>query len=130
VSAQRHQIQRQIFDIAVPNQALGKRLHDELSRLQQQSIETIIDQCCSGNGGSLTLTCNGCPELRSWLDDKLAVRSYGGNSGLGGEGGFGGLAGLVSSGNSAQDGDQGPKGQTGKSGEPGKNGAINFEQNN
>ncbi len=82
-----------------------------------------------GDGGSLTLVCNGCPDMRSWLGDKIAVRSYGGNGGIGGEGGFGGLAGLVSTGNTSLDGDQGPKGKTGRNGQAGRNGAINFEQN-
>jgi len=82
-----------------------------------------------GNGGSLTFTCNGCPDLRSWLSDRINVRSYGGNGGIGGDGGFGGPAGLVSTGNSSLDGDLGVRGKSGTNGQQGKNGAINFEQN-
>lgn len=82
-----------------------------------------------GDGGDLTISCKLCPDLRSWLGNKLIVRSFGGNAGLGGDGGYGGSAGLVSSGNNAKDGEQGTRGQMGKSGEPGKNGAIEFQQN-
>ncbi len=80
-----------------------------------------------GNGGTLTISCKGCPDLRTWLGNKLVVRSYGGNAGLGGDGGLGGLAGLVSAGKTL-DGDQGSKGKPGTSGKSGKNGAINIEQ--
>lgn len=82
-----------------------------------------------GNGGDLTITCKQCPDMRSWLGNKLVIRSFGGNSGIGGDGGYGGLAGLVNGGKNTKDGEQGPKGTTGQSGEAGKNGAINFEQN-
>ncbi len=82
-----------------------------------------------GNGGNLTLTCNNCQDLRTWLGSKILVRTYGGNAGLGGNGGRGGLAGLVSAGNNSKDGDQGANGNPGESGESGKTGAINFEQN-
>lgn len=82
-----------------------------------------------GNGGNLTVSCKQCPDLRSWLGNKLIVRSFGGNAGLGGEGGYGGLAGLVNGGKNTKDGEQGAKGRTGESGQAGKNGAINFEQN-
>ncbi|MBX2911556.1 MAG: hypothetical protein M9954_00045 [Cyclobacteriaceae bacterium] len=83
----------------------------------------------AGNGGTLTLTCNGCGSLRAWMGNKIQVRAYGGNAGLGGEGGLGGLAGLVSAGRTSQDGNQGPKGKEGAGGNPGKNGAIDFEEN-
>lgn len=81
-----------------------------------------------GDGGNLTLTCNGCTDLRTLLGNKILVRSYGGNAGLGGDGGQGGLAGLVSAGRNTQDGTNGPKGKTGERGESGRSGAINFEQ--
>ena len=80
-----------------------------------------------GDGGNLTLSCKGCPDLRGWLGNKINVRAYGGNAGLGGDGGLGGLAGLVSAGKTL-DGEQGPKGKAGVSGESGRNGAINIEQ--
>ena len=80
-----------------------------------------------GNGGNLTISCKTCPDLRSWLGNKMVVRNYGGNAGLGGDGGLGGLAGLVSAGKT-QDGEQGEKGKPGASGERGRNGAINIEQ--
>ncbi|HRI63317.1 MAG TPA: contractile injection system tape measure protein, partial [Polyangium sp.] len=44
---QRHWIQRQLFDVTVADQVTGKRLHDELSRLQETRIEALIDRCCS-----------------------------------------------------------------------------------
>ncbi len=79
-----------------------------------------------GNGGNLTLSCKPCPDLRAWIGNRIVVRGYGGNEGLGGPGGLGGLAGLINSGNS-EDGERGQKGKTGTDGEPGRNGAINFE---
>lgn len=80
-----------------------------------------------GDGGTLTISCKECPDLRAWLSNKIMVRSYGGNAGLGGDGGLGGLAGLVSAGKTL-DGEQGPKGKQGESGESGRKGAINFEE--
>lgn len=80
-----------------------------------------------GDGGLLTISCKSCPDLRAWLGNKIVVRNYGGNAGLGGEGGRGGLAGLVSAGKPL-DGEQGEKGKPGATGESGRNGAINIEQ--
>ena len=80
-----------------------------------------------GNSGTVTFISPSIPELRSLLGEKLIVRSYGGNLGLGGDGGAGGFSGLSPLGNSKMDGKSGKKGTKGKDGLPGKPGAINFQ---
>jgi hypothetical protein len=82
-----------------------------------------------GNGGALTISCKDCPDLRSWLGNKLIVRSYPGYAGIGGQGGSGGPAGLGSGGDTSKDGRIGPRGKKGAYGIPGKQGTINFERN-
>lgn len=82
-----------------------------------------------GNGGTLTISCKECPELRTWLGEKLVVRNYAGFGGIGGDGGGGGLAGLGALGLTSRDGKGGARGKKGQDGEPGKPGAINFERN-
>ncbi len=47
MNAQKHQIQRQIFEIRVSSRDLANTLHDELSRMQTESVEKIVDACCS-----------------------------------------------------------------------------------
>lgn len=97
--------------------------------------------CAGGNGGAGAAGANGgkggdagnvnfvsprIPELRNTLGEKLKVRNYGGNLGLGGEGGSGGYAGLSPVGNSKLDGKPGRKGAKGKDGIAGKPGSVNF----
>lgn len=80
-----------------------------------------------GNGGQsgiLTITSKYGSDLRSWMGERIIVRSYGGFAGIGGEGGLGGQRGLSTS----RDGDQGRKGLAGAVGVPGKPGAIFFER--
>jgi hypothetical protein len=80
-----------------------------------------------GDAGTLLIVCKNCINIRSWLNQALQVRTYGGNAGLGGAGGPGGPAGLNPTGNSTQDGKHGSRGKTGPNGIAGKNGAINFQ---
>jgi len=77
-----------------------------------------------GQAGNLTFTTKYGTDLRTWIGEKIIVRSYGGFSGIGGEGGLGGQRGLSTS----RDGDQGRKGLAGPDGAPGKPGAIFFER--
>jgi hypothetical protein len=82
----------------------------------------------AGNGGNLVISCKNCPDLRAWLNRKIKVRTYRGNTGLGGDGGLGGLPGLGVRGNPNEDGAPGIKGNAGAKGAEGKDGAINFEK--
>ena len=49
-----------------------------------------------GDAGSVTFIAPRVPELRSMLNEKMIVRNYGGNQGLGGGGGIRGFSGLSS----------------------------------
>jgi hypothetical protein len=77
-----------------------------------------------GNAGNLTMTSGYGSDLRSWMGEKIVVRSYGGFAGFGGDGGQGGQRGL----GPLKDGNQGRKGRTGEDGKQGKPGAVFFEQ--
>ena len=81
-----------------------------------------------GNAGNLTFTSPHKLEIRSMIGEKINVRNYGGNLGLGGIGGAGGFSGLSPVGNSKMDGNHGKKGMKGKDGVQGKPGSINFQE--
>ncbi len=80
-----------------------------------------------GNSGMVTFVSPRIPELRSMLGERIIIRNYGGNHGLGGDGGIGGFAGLSPVGNNKMDGRPGRKGLKGKDGTAGKVGAVNFQ---
>lgn len=79
-----------------------------------------------GTGGSVTFIAPRIPELRLMLGDKIMVRIYGGNLGLGGEGGLGGSSGLSPLNDTKLEGKPGRKGPKGLAGKPGKPGGIFF----
>lgn len=80
-----------------------------------------------GNGGSVTFKSRRIPELRTMLNEKIIVRTFGGSQGQGGDGGPGGYSGLSPADDSKMDGKHGKKGVKGQEGSPGKPGAINFD---
>ncbi len=80
-----------------------------------------------GDAGTLLIVCKNCANIRSWLNQSLLVRTYGGNAGIGGFAGPGGPAGLNPAGNTSQDGKLGARGKAGPDGTAGKNGGINFQ---
>ncbi len=81
-----------------------------------------------GNAGSVSFVCPKIPELRLMLGDKIIVRNYGGDRGVGGNGGAGGYSGLSALQDSKMDGKQGKKGLKGNDGFNGKPGAVNFPE--
>jgi hypothetical protein len=79
-----------------------------------------------GDAGSVSFICPKIPELRLMLGDKIIVRNYGGDRGIGGTGGSGGYSGLSGLQNSKMDGKPGRKGHKGNDGFAGKPGSVNF----
>jgi hypothetical protein len=77
-----------------------------------------------GNSGNLTVISRYGTDLRSWMGEKIIVRSFAGFAGQGGDGGLGGERGLSTS----KDGEQGKKGKSGTAGVGGKPGGIFFER--
>ncbi|MBS1542149.1 MAG: hypothetical protein JST14_00830 [Bacteroidetes bacterium] len=80
-----------------------------------------------GDGGNVTFYSRRIPELRTMLNEKIFIRTFGGNQGQGGDGGAGGYSGLSPADDSKMDGKHGRKGPKGLEGNPGKPGAINFD---
>lgn len=80
-----------------------------------------------GDGGAITFIAPRIPELRSLIGEKILVRTYGGNLGLGGDGGAGGYSGLSPTGDTKLEGKTGKKGQKGNSGSRGITKAVNFQ---
>jgi hypothetical protein len=79
-----------------------------------------------GNAGSVSFICPKIPELRLMLGEKIIVRNYGGDRGIGGTGGAGGYSGLSALQDSKMDGKPGRKGIKGGDGVAGKEGSVNF----
>ncbi len=79
-----------------------------------------------GNAGSVSFICPKIPELRLMLGEKIIVRNYGGDRGIGGTGGAGGYSGLSALQDSKMDGKHGRKGVKGADGFAGKPGSVNF----
>jgi hypothetical protein len=79
-----------------------------------------------GNAGSVSFVCPKIPELRLMLGEKIIVRNYGGDRGVGGTGGAGGYSGLSALQDSKMDGKHGRKGVKGADGFAGKPGSVNF----
>jgi len=77
-----------------------------------------------GRAGNLTFTSKYGTDLRSWMGQRIIVRSYGGFAGQGGDGGLGGQRGLGPN----KEGDQGKKGLPGTEGTLGKPGGVFFER--
>jgi hypothetical protein len=50
VSAPRHRIRRQVLEVTLQHQGAAWPLQSELSRIQSQSLEAIIDGCCTEAG--------------------------------------------------------------------------------
>ncbi len=46
-NAQRHRIRRQVLEIQAPDEESARRVQPELSRIQRQQLESIIEECCS-----------------------------------------------------------------------------------
>ncbi len=44
---QRHRIRRQVIEVRTPAEDVASRIHQEVSRIQRQSLESIIEECCS-----------------------------------------------------------------------------------
>jgi hypothetical protein len=81
-----------------------------------------------GNAGSVSFVCPKIPELRLMLGEKIIVRNYGGDRGVGGTGGAGGYSGLSALQDSKMDGKPGRKGAKGSDGFAGKPGSVNFPE--
>jgi hypothetical protein len=79
-----------------------------------------------GDAGSVSFICPKIPELRLMLGEKIIVRNYGGDRGVGGTGGGGGYSGLSALQDSKMDGKPGRKGAKGRDGFAGKPGSVNF----
>lgn len=47
MSTQRHRIRREVLELQAPDEDAARRIQPELSRIQRQYLEPIIDQCCS-----------------------------------------------------------------------------------
>jgi len=47
VTEQRHRIRRQVLELHAPDEDSARRVQSELSRIQRQQLESIIEQCCS-----------------------------------------------------------------------------------
>ncbi|HWA35133.1 MAG TPA: hypothetical protein VG737_13425 [Cyclobacteriaceae bacterium] len=81
-----------------------------------------------GDAGSVNFVCPKIPELRLMLGEKIIVRNYGGDRGIGGNGGAGGYSGLSALQDSKMDGKPGRKGVKGSDGLAGKPGSVNFPE--
>ncbi len=46
-AAQRHRIRRQVIELLAPDEDSARRIQPELSRIQRQRLQSIIEQCCS-----------------------------------------------------------------------------------
>ncbi len=47
MTAQRHRIRRQVLEVKAPDEDSARRIQTELSRIQRQYLDTIVEQCCS-----------------------------------------------------------------------------------
>ena len=47
VTSQRHRIRRQVLELETPDEDSARRVQRELSRIQRQRLESIIECCCS-----------------------------------------------------------------------------------
>jgi len=47
VTGQRHRIRRQVLELHAPDEDSARRVQPELSRIQRQQLEPIIEECCS-----------------------------------------------------------------------------------
>jgi hypothetical protein len=50
MSGQRHRIRRQVLEIVLRDQGAAWSLQSEISRIQRESLEAIIDRCCTEVG--------------------------------------------------------------------------------
>jgi hypothetical protein len=47
VTAQRHRIRREVLEVQTPDEDSARRVQGELTRIQRQRLESIIERCCS-----------------------------------------------------------------------------------